>query len=435
VRVSLTPRVLTSRLRDAPRVHRDFAVASTRSATLAGDMLKSPDNRFIARATLPITLLVQAAASAAIVAPAAAAPNLPLALRIGPIAVGLYIATVYAAAMVSSQTGVAMTRRWGPIRTSQAALVSCALGLLLVGMASPWMAILGAVLLGIGYGPITPASSEMLARTTPLHRYSLVFSIKQTGVPLGGAIAGLIVPPVIGWLGTGWALAQVAVLCAAGIGLAALLRAALDVARDPLAPWPTLRSTITPIRFVWQHPLLRRIALSTLVLSGVQVSLTTYAVSYLRGDLRWTLVAAGLGLTVAQVAGMVGRIGWGLIADRLHDGARRTLRGLTLAMAALGLLLPLLHNGSPTGLVLLLLAAYGATAVGWNGVYLATVARTVPHAEAATATGGSLFFTYFGVVLAPPLFGAAAGFSGSIGIAFALMAVPLSAAVWLLRRR
>ena len=398
-------------------------------------MQKTSQNRFTARATLPITLLVQAAASAAIVAPATAAPKLELAQRIGPVAVGLYIALVYAAAMVSSQTGVAMVRRWGPIRTSQAALVSCAVGLMLVGMPSPAMAIAGAVLLGIGYGPITPASSEMLARTTPLHRYALVFSIKQTGVPLGGAIAGLVVPPVIGWWGNSWALAQIAVFCGVGIVLAALLRAELDVGRDPAAPWPTLRGTVAPIRFVWDHPVLRRIALSTLVLSGVQVSLTTYAVSYLGGDLRWTLVAAGLGLTVAQVAGMVGRIGWGLIADRLDDGARRTLRGLTFAMAACGLLLPFMHEGSPTGLVLLLLAAYGATAVAWNGVYLATVARSVPQAEAATATGGSLFFTYFGVVLAPPLFGAAAGWSGSIGMAFALMALPLGAAVWLLRRR
>lgn len=391
--------------------------------------------RFIARATLPITLLVQAAASAAIVAPATAAPNLPLAQRVGPVAVGIYIAIVYAAAMVSSQTGVAMVRRWGPIRTSQTALASCALGLLLAGHASPLAAIAGAILLGIGYGPITPASSEMLARTTPLNRYALVFSIKQTGVPLGGAIAGLVVPPVLGWLGAGWALAQMSIFCIVCIALAALLRAALDVARDPAAPWPTLRGTVAPIRFVWQHPLLRRIALSTLVLSGVQVSLTTYAVSYLRGDLRWSLVAAGLGLTVAQIAGMVGRIGWGLIADRIEDGSRRVLRGLTFAMATCGLALPFLGTDSPGLLVLALLAAYGATAVGWNGVYLATVARTVPHAEAATATGGSLFFTYFGVVLAPPAFGAAAGLSGSIGVAFALMAVPLGIAVWLLRRR
>ncbi len=92
-------------------------------------------------------------------------------------------------------------RRWcgagGPIRTSQAALVACVAGLGLVSVPQLGAAIAGALLLGVGYGPITPASSQMLARTTPPERYALVFSVKQTGVPLGGALAGLMVPVVL----------------------------------------------------------------------------------------------------------------------------------------------------------------------------------------------------------------------------------------------
>ncbi|WP_417276298.1 hypothetical protein [Castellaniella sp.] len=48
----------------------------------------------------------------------------------------------------------------------------------------------GALLIGLGYGPITPA-----------HRMSFVFSIKQTGVPLGGVLAGLVVPGLAQWIG------------------------------------------------------------------------------------------------------------------------------------------------------------------------------------------------------------------------------------------
>jgi hypothetical protein len=89
-------------------------------------------------------------------------------------------------------------------------------------------------------------------------------------------------------------------------------------------------------------------------------------------------------------------------------------------------------EGTAQAPVVVLLALYGATAIGWNGVYLATVARSVPHADAATATAGSLFFTYLGVVVGPPLFGAVGSAFGSLGAAFALLALPLAWTVWML---
>ena len=66
---------------------------------------------------------------------------------------------------------------------------------------------LSAVAIGVGYGPITPASSHVLAKTTPRERMALMFSIKQTGVPAGTALAGLIVPPLT--IAFGWQVAVV----------------------------------------------------------------------------------------------------------------------------------------------------------------------------------------------------------------------------------
>lgn len=390
---------------------------------------------FVRRATLPVTLLVQAAVSAAILAPTVAAPRLLESLGLGAVAVGVYIAIVYFGAMLSSQWGAALVRRWGPIRTSQAALAFCAAGLALAAAPRLDAAIAGALLLGIGYGPITPASSQMLARTTAPERYALVFSIKQTGVPLGGALAGLMVPVVLDAVGTGWSLAQIVALCVAGIALAEPLRAALDAQRDARTSLPSpMRVIGRPVRYVLDHPLLRRLALCTLVFSTVQVCLTSFLVSHLVGGLAWSLVAAGAALSAAQAAGVAGRIVWGVVADRWRGGARLTLLALAVAMAAGGVAMALVGPSTPQVVATALLVAYGATAIGWNGVYLATVARSVPHAEAATATAGSLFFTYLGVVVGPPLFGAVGSAAGSLGTAFALLALPLAWTVWALAR-
>jgi MFS family permease len=387
----------------------------------------------VRRAALPITTFVQAASSAAVIGPTVAAPLLLQRLQLGPAAVGLFVALVYLGAMFATQIGAFVVHRWGPIRASQVALLCSTAGLLLLATPLLPLVAVGAVFIGLGYGPITPASSQMLSRTTDPRHYSLVFSIKQTGVPLGGVMAGLMVPPLVGLGGAVGALFGIAVLCLVAAFSAAPLARELDREHDRGALWPTLHQVLAPTRFVARHAVLRVVALCSFIFSMVQVSLTSYMVSFLTGDLRWTLAAAGAALAASQVAGVVARIVWGFVSDRWL-GPRRVLLGLALGMAACGLLMPLLEPASPAPLVVALLCAFGATAVGWNGVYLATVARVAPPGQASTATAGTLFFTFFGVVIGPPVFGAAGATLGTLASAFALLALPLAGGVWLLAR-
>ena len=385
------------------------------------------------RATLPVTILIQSAATAAVVGPAVAAPRLLERLQLPAAALGVFVALVYLGAMFSSQLGALWVRRWGPIRASQVALLSGAVGLALLAVPSRWAAALAAPLIGLGYGPITPASSQLLARTTDPKNFSLVFSIKQTGVPLGGVIAGLMVPPLVLWQGGAAATLGLAALSLIAAASALPLAGALDTERDASARWPGLLKLMAPMRLVWSHPHLRSLALCSLVFSAVQLSLTSYAVSWLHGELAWTLLAAGAALSASQVAGVVGRIVWGWVADRWL-GARPMLIALSLAMLLCSLAMLLVNAGSSTPLVLTLLCLYGATAVGWNGVYLATVARLVSKPQAAEATAGTLFFTFFGVVIGPPLFGAAGAALGGLSFAFACLALPLTWGTWSLWR-
>jgi MFS family permease len=163
-----------------------------------------------------------------------------------------------------------------------------------------------------------------------------------------------------------------------------------------------------------------------------QLSLTTYLVTYLTGSLSYGLVAAGAMLSISQVGAVVGRVLWGWVADRVF-GARRMLALLATLMAASSVATALLHAQLPAVLVVVVLFVFGASAVGWNGVYLAEVARRAPPGMAGLATGGTLAVTFFGVVLGPPLFGALSGLFGSYRAGFAALALPLlgcAAALW-----
>src|SRR6185436_19249646 len=123
------------------------------------------------------------------------------ALGFAPSAVGYYIAATYFGSMIGSAAAGGWVARFGPIRVSQAGLALCLAGLACAASAWPPLVLLGGFVVGLGYGPSTPASSVILVRAAPPSRFALIFSIKQTGVPAGGVLAGLAVPGLILWLG------------------------------------------------------------------------------------------------------------------------------------------------------------------------------------------------------------------------------------------
>ncbi|NML43614.1 MFS transporter [Ramlibacter sp. G-1-2-2] len=382
---------------------------------------------------LAITLAIQAMVAMGLLTLPAMAPRVADAVGISAAYVGLYIAFAYAGAMAASLASGPAVARYGSIRVSQVGLLVCALGLALCAVPSVPAIAVGALLVGLGYGPVTPASSHLLARTTPAHRMSLVFSVKQTGVPLGGALAGAIVPglqQVAGWQQALLAVAVANVLCAL---LAQSLRKEFDADRDP-ARRLGLGQFLQPVKLVLGHPRLRLLAACSFVFSIVQLSLTTYLVTFLTDSLAYGLVAAGFVLAASQVGAVIGRVLWGWVADRWL-GARRMLALLAAIMALSALATALLQPQVPGILVVAVLVVFGASAIGWNGVYLAEVARQAPAGQAGIATGGTLAITFLGVVLGPPVFGAISGLAGSYRVGYAALALPLVACGWVLLRQ
>ncbi|MFD0668722.1 MFS transporter [Ramlibacter sp. MAHUQ-53] len=383
-----------------------------------------------------LTLAIQAMVSMALITLPVIAPQVARALRVSPALVGPYVSITYLAAMFSSLLGGIGVRRWGAIRVSQWGLLSCAAGLVLCAV--PWLPAmaLGAFLIGMGYGPITPASSHILARTTSAQRMSLVFSVKQTGVPMGSVLAGAIVPSLM--LATGWqaSLVVVAAVCVACAWASERQRPVLD--DDPREHVPfQLTTLLSPVRMVLAHRALATMAACSFLFSMVQMSLSTYLVTFLNQDLAYGLVAAGLVLSFAQMGGVAGRIAWGYVADRWL-GTFAMLMTLAGLMVACALATAAFTPDTPRWLVIAVLVVFGASGIGWNGVYLAEVARRAPPGQAGVATGGTLAFTFLGVVIGPPVFGALSAGFGAYRAGFLSLVVAASAAavmlVWSRRR-
>jgi MFS family permease len=398
----------------------------------SGGAARSARTAFVA---LTATLAIQIFTSLAATAPAVLAPELGREFGVNPRWIGVFVGLVYLGAMIASLACIAFIERYGAIRVSQVCVLLCAAGIILVGMLPTSAAALlvgAAILIGLGYGPITPASSQVLARTTPPSQMALMFSIKQTGVPAGAALAGALLPAAA--LSFGWRAAAVLVGL---IGLAVAVmaqstRRSLDTDLQHRGP-KALASIAARLRLVARTPALAELALLSFAYASVQVCLTSFLVVYLHDALQWSLVAAGLALTFATVGGVIGRIAWGALADQVL-APRRVLSLIGLIAGVCSLTMAFSTPAWPAAIMLPLVAVFGGTAIGWNGVQLSELARLAPPGSAGAVTGAAGFITFSGVVTGPPLFAALAAMTSGFRtgyLVFAAVSIVAAAALHL----
>ncbi len=384
---------------------------------------------------LALTTATQAFSTLGVLALAAVAPAAGHALGVSPALIGYQVGIVFFGAMVSAAAAGGLVIRHGAVRSSQLSLWLIALGCAMSAMGSIAALLAGAIAMGVGYGIPNPAASHLLARIPSKRGMNLLYSIKQTGVPIGGILSGLIAPPITLALGWQAALAACALLLTA-LGVAiGVVREAWDTDREPQAP--VLSSMVTSAALVWRHRPLRWISAASFLYSGVQLSLTGFLATYLVSDIGLTLLVAGTVLSITHASGAVGRLAWGWIADRVRSGGLALmLNGLLAALGALAT--AAMAPRWPLFAVFISSAAFGFCAVGWNGVYMAVISRLSPKETIGYATGGSLVLTYAGVIIVPPAFAALherVGLTYASGFALlSLVSLLGVACVWLARR-
>ena len=385
---------------------------------------------------LAATLAIQVFTSMVATAPAVLAPELAREMGMAPQWIGVFVGLVYLGAMLASVVSPGFIERYGAIRVSQFCVLLCVAGIVAVGVLPVSLAgflVAFAILIGLGYGPITPASSQILVRTTPPSQMALMFSIKQTGVPAGAALAGALLPAAALALGWRTALIGLGLLGLCVVATAQSTRRALDTDRTSGKAF-SLAAIVERLKLVARTPALAELALLSFAYAAVQVCLTSFLVVFLNGALGWSLVASGLALTVVTVGGVVGRIIWGALADRALK-PRRALSLIGLIAGTCGLVMAFATSAWPAWIILAVAAVFGATAIGWNGVQLSELARRAPAGSAGAVTGAAGFITFAGVVVGPPLFAMLTALTGGFRAGYLMMAaISFAAATILLLR-
>ncbi len=162
---------------------------------------------------------------------------------------------------------------------------------------SLWPAVL---LLGLAFGPETPASASVLARVTPPARRPWVFSIRQTGNQIG-AMAGSLVLPWLMARHAAWPFAAVAALAlCVGFWCLGLVR------RDGGAPAVVPAGRGNGLRELAASPLLRLLTLTMVLYMATQVCLNFLVMSHAVRHWQLAVPAAAGWVALMQGAGWRG---------------------------------------------------------------------------------------------------------------------------------
>ena len=329
------------------------------------------------------------------------APELARNLGVEASLIGYQMSVIYGAAMLGSMLFTWMVARYGGCRTTQFGMACCALGMAIALYGSVWSLVVASVFIGAAMSINLPAAAHLLFRFSPPQHRNFIFSLKQTGVPLAWALMALIAPAVTLTWGWRWALALVLASCLITLLVIQPSRRAWDDDRRP--DLPVQARVFDGLRLVWSMPALRWLGVAAFCLAFIQLCVSTFTVVMLVGECGYTLIEAGLMLSVAQIFGVLGRIAWGWVADRSGD-CMAALQYLTLVSVACCVAVFFLAPGWPVWLTALLYAVFGATAIGWNGLYTAEVARCSPPGQVSLVTGGAMVWNFAGILTGPTAF-------------------------------
>ncbi len=351
---------------------------------------------------LALILTVQTGANVAPMGLPAIAPLIRRDLGLSLTQAGSFLSAYYVGPILMSLPAGWLADRWGILRMMVAGAALISLGLAAAGAAGSFPILITLmVLAGFGYGLLNPTSTKAVIAWFPLTQRATAVGLKQTSLPLGGAVGAALLPLlalVIGWRGT-------VMLSAAGVALLAV--ATLFLYRDPAdlprttagSPPPSLRSVLGN-RDLWM------LACATMIFAAVQTVWMSFLVLYLQDVVGLPVVAAAWYLAQAQSMGVAGRVVFGLLSDRVFGGRRR----IVLFLAGIGsgfcsVVMAGTGPGSSPWLLSVLSLAFGFVGIGWNGVQHTLMAELAGARDAGTAVGLGLAVSSLGVTLGPPVFG------------------------------
>jgi MFS family permease len=333
------------------------------------------------------------------------APFLQESLNLTHAQIGLITSALYIVAAVAGTPAGFMADRFGTRLGLLACLGVMGTGIATIGLFNSYLPlILLAAFAGIGYGIFTPVAAKSLALWFEPRLRATAMGIRHSGVTIGGAIGGILIPFLA--ISYGWRMSLVIVGAIMFIPLFVSLLLYREHPKEALAFSSSGSKGKSGFKEIFSYPSLVLLFITGMFLCFGQGIVGAFFVLYLKEKVLLPVVLAGACFMTMMIAGAVSRIGWGVISDRLFKGRRKEVLIIIAVLGVLGSLgSAFLYEGVPQWVPFLIAVALGMTYLGFQGVMVAFITEISGPTMAGRATGVGTTIVWIGMTLGPIIFG------------------------------
>ncbi len=388
--------------------------------------------------TAPMSRSRRAAFGATLTLTMAGPPLIVIALSaLGPLVVadldltraefGSFATVAFAVAALFSAAGGRLVDRVGGRPAAMVVCGGACVALLLVAAAPTYGLVLAAVALsGFLLALANPATNLLVSTHAPPRQRGALVGLKQSGVQVSQILGGALLPGLA--VLAGW---RVAATVAAGLLAPTVLMSYFFL------PATSLRGDDRPARARRRVPaeVWWMTGYSFLLGCALQATIV-YLPLFAHEDLGLSVSVAGLSAAVMGAVGLVARVAWGRLFERVRRPQLLLVLLAVVAMVAVGVLRTAGVSDAPW-LVWIAVVMHGASAVAANAVVMLAVVTTSDPAFVGAATGLVATGQFAGFALGPIAFGAlvdGAGVYGlgwlAVGVVYLLAAVVMAVAAW-----
>jgi sugar phosphate permease len=372
---------------------------------------------------LALGTLAQASYSAVFLGVPVLAPQLREEYGLSLAQVGVVIGAFSVGSVVTLLPWGLLTDRVGERPVLATGLAGAGLALVFAALTDGYLQLVLLLVLAGGAGAsVNAASGRAVMSWFGPEQRGFALGIRQTALPLGGAAAALVLPPIADAGGT-----TAGLFVLAGVCLATALAGAVGLREAPPDPGVPLGDVASPLRDgrMW------RLAVGSGLIVSAQISIMAFTVLFLHGARGLSTAAAAGVFAGMQLIGAVLRVVVGRWSDRVGTRIGPLLKlafGLSVTLAVSAAL-----TSAPLAFLLPAFLVAGAVGQSWNGLSFTAAAELAGRSRAGAALGFQQTALAVSTAVAPPVFALLVE-STSWGVAFGLAALLPLAGAGVMRR-
>ena len=248
--------------------------------------------------------------------------------------------------------------------------------LLLAHMARGFIGLLFVLLLiGTFYSVSQPGGSKVILKWFPKEMCGLAMGIRQAGIPIGGALAGVTIPLLTIKFSLSYTINVIATICIIGGLLFFIFYKELYVQEHTsqenvsISFWMQLKKVICKKEL---YP----IFITGICMISLQMILVGHFIKFLVIEKSITPIVAGKVFSVMLVAGMIGRIILATISDTYYKGDRRTPLLITVCISFCLILVVMSIKTMTLEALFVMSGLLGFFAIGWFSLFMVEVAES-----------------------------------------------------------